>query len=106
MKDIFGLANEIAVVTGALGKLGPIWIEALLDAGASVYALDLADARIPAEFSKLQTRYDETRLRSVGSKYITIGISEYSSSTVTNPSQANMYVDVRAQSKLRCLLAI
>ena len=63
MKDIFGLGNEIAVVTGALGKLGPIWIEALLDAGASVYALDLADARIPSEFIKLQTRFDETRLK-------------------------------------------
>jgi NAD(P)-dependent dehydrogenase (short-subunit alcohol dehydrogenase family) len=63
VKDIFGLANEIAVVTGALGKLGPIWIEALLDAGASVFALDLADARISAEFNKLQTRFDETRLK-------------------------------------------
>jgi len=62
VKDIFGLVNEIAVVTGALGKLGPIWIEALLDAGASVYALDLADARVSAEFSNLQTRFDETRL--------------------------------------------
>ena len=63
MKDIFGLTDEIAVVTGALGKLGPIWIEALLDAGASVFALDLADAKISAEFSKLQTRFDETRLK-------------------------------------------
>ena len=42
MKNIFRLEDEIAVVTGALGKLGPIWIEALLDAGASVFALDLA----------------------------------------------------------------
>lgn len=63
MKDIFGLENEIAVVTGALGKLGPIWIEALLDAGASVCALDLAEAKISAEFSKLQTRFDPTRLK-------------------------------------------
>ena len=45
MKNIFGLEDEIAVVTGALGKLGPIWIEALLDAGASVFALDLANVR-------------------------------------------------------------
>ena len=62
MKNIFGLDEEIAVVTGALGKLGPIWIEALLDAGASVCALDLADARVPEDFSKLQVRFDETRL--------------------------------------------
>ena len=63
MKGIFGLEDEVAVVTGALGKLGPIWIEALLDAGATVCALDLANARVSEEFSKLQTRFDETRLK-------------------------------------------
>lgn len=63
MKGIFGLEDEVAVVTGALGKLGPIWIEALLDAGATVCALDLANARVSAEFSKLQRRFDETRLK-------------------------------------------
>ena len=35
MKNIFELEAEVAVVTGALGKLGSIWIEALLDAGAA-----------------------------------------------------------------------
>ena len=63
MKNIFSLEAEVAVVTGALGKLGPIWIEALLEAGAKVYALDLADLNISAEFSKLQTQYDESRLQ-------------------------------------------
>ena len=63
MKNLFGLEDEVAVVTGALGKLGPIWIEALLDAGASVCALDLAGARVPEDFSKLQRRFAETRLR-------------------------------------------
>ena len=63
MKNLFGLESEVAVVTGALGKLGPIWIEALLDAGASVCALDLADVRVSEDFSKLQTRFDETRLK-------------------------------------------
>ncbi len=37
----FRLDGEIAVVTGACGKLGPIWVGALLDAGARVAALDL-----------------------------------------------------------------
>ena len=62
MKNLFSLDAEVAVVTGALGKLGPIWTEALLDAGASVYALDLADARVSEDFSKLQARFDESRL--------------------------------------------
>jgi NAD(P)-dependent dehydrogenase (short-subunit alcohol dehydrogenase family) len=61
----FGLENEIAVVTGALGKLGPIWLEALLGAGAAVCALDLPGAGVSEEFAKLQAQYDKTRLRLV-----------------------------------------
>ena len=38
---IFRLDNQTAVVTGACGKLGPVWVEALLDAGARVAALEL-----------------------------------------------------------------
>ncbi len=63
MKNLFDLKDDVAVVTGALGKLGPIWIEALLRAGASVFALDLAGSNISEEYSKLQTQYDETRLK-------------------------------------------
>ena len=63
MKNLFDLEAEIAVVTGALGKLGPVWIEALLNAGASVCALDLAGARVSEDFSKLQGRFDKTRLK-------------------------------------------
>ena len=62
MKDLFRIDGEIAVVTGALGKLGPIWIETLLEAGAKVFAIDLPQADIPAEFQKLQKRYDPSRL--------------------------------------------
>lgn len=35
------LTGATAVVTGALGKLGPVWARALLDAGAQVVGLDL-----------------------------------------------------------------
>jgi len=63
VKNLFALENEIAVVTGALGKLGPIWIEALLDAGASVFALDLAGSKISEDFARLQAGFDETRLK-------------------------------------------
>ncbi len=58
MKDLFSLKSEVAVVTGALGKLGPIWIEALLEAQASVFALDLADTPVSEEFQQLQARFD------------------------------------------------
>ena len=62
MKDLFGLEGEHAVVTGALGKLGPVWIEALLRAGASVCALDLAKSKVSEAFTRLQRDHDETRL--------------------------------------------
>jgi NAD(P)-dependent dehydrogenase (short-subunit alcohol dehydrogenase family) len=35
------LAGAVAVVTGALGKLGPVWIAALAEAGATVVGIDL-----------------------------------------------------------------
>ena len=41
---IFRLDNQTAVVTGACGKLGPVWVEALIDAGARVAAFELTGA--------------------------------------------------------------
>jgi NAD(P)-dependent dehydrogenase (short-subunit alcohol dehydrogenase family) len=35
------LAGSVAVVTGALGRLGPVWSHALADAGATVIGIDL-----------------------------------------------------------------
>jgi NAD(P)-dependent dehydrogenase (short-subunit alcohol dehydrogenase family) len=48
------LAGRVAVVTGALGRLGPIWCSALLDAGARVLALDLGTAALSSGFSRIQ----------------------------------------------------
>jgi NAD(P)-dependent dehydrogenase (short-subunit alcohol dehydrogenase family) len=62
MSDRFSLSGDVAVVTGALGRLGPVWIEALLEAGASVAALDRPGATPSAAFSALQTRTDPARL--------------------------------------------
>jgi NAD(P)-dependent dehydrogenase (short-subunit alcohol dehydrogenase family) len=62
LKDLFSLYGEVAVVTGALGKLGPIWIETLLETEAAVFALDHPEARVSEAFKKLQTRYGKRRL--------------------------------------------
>jgi NAD(P)-dependent dehydrogenase (short-subunit alcohol dehydrogenase family) len=50
----FGLDGRIAVVTGVFGNLGPVWAEALLDAGATVVGLDLPSATPNAAFTRLQ----------------------------------------------------
>lgn len=63
MSNPFALDGEIAVVTGALGKLGGVWIEALLEAGAAVLGTDLPEAGMSGQLQRLQERYDATRLR-------------------------------------------
>jgi NAD(P)-dependent dehydrogenase (short-subunit alcohol dehydrogenase family) len=62
LNTLFSLESEVAVVTGALGKLGSVWIKALLEAGASVLALDLPGASVSKEYQQLQNRFDESRL--------------------------------------------
>jgi NAD(P)-dependent dehydrogenase (short-subunit alcohol dehydrogenase family) len=42
-----GLAGRVAVVTGALGNLGPIWSAALADAGMTVIGIDVRPADDP-----------------------------------------------------------
>lgn len=64
MTGPFRLETQIAVVTGACGKLGPVWVEALLDAGARVAALELPAASPSAAFQALEDRAGE-RLRRV-----------------------------------------
>ena len=63
MNDLFSLKGEVGVVTGCLGKLGPIWVETLLDAGAAVFALDRPGLKISEQFGKTKKRFGEDRLR-------------------------------------------
>jgi NAD(P)-dependent dehydrogenase (short-subunit alcohol dehydrogenase family) len=58
----FGLDGRVAVVTGALGNLGPVWAEGLLEAGATVVGLDLPSARPNDAFLGLQAAYGASRL--------------------------------------------
>ena len=39
MRQLFNLEDDIGVVTGALGKLGLIWVETLLEVIARVLTL-------------------------------------------------------------------
>lgn len=59
---VFRLDDDVAVVTGALGRLGPVWVEALIHAGAKVAALDLPTSEPSPAFEALVDRVDSTRL--------------------------------------------
>lgn len=62
MSDLFRLDGSIAIVTGATGRLGPVWCEALLDAGATVAAWDLPTATPSGAYVSLAGRAGD-RLR-------------------------------------------
>ena len=59
----FRLNGEVAVVTGALGKLGPMWAGALLAAGACVMGLDHPDQKPGEAFEALQKKYGAQRVQ-------------------------------------------
>lgn len=59
---LFRLDNQTAIVTGACGRLGPVWAEALVEAGARVAALELPGAPASAACAALERRSGD-RLR-------------------------------------------
>ena len=66
MSSRFSLEGRVAVVTGALGNLGPVWAGGLLEAGAVVVGLDLPGASPNEAFSRLQSAHGADRLRLLG----------------------------------------
>src|SRR5687767_11881369 len=65
MNSPFDLSSRTAAVTGALGKLGPVWVETLLEAGAAVAAVDLPGTRPSPRFEQLAARWGGARLRTI-----------------------------------------
>ncbi len=66
LNKLFDLSGEVAVVTGASGNLGPVWIESLLDAGAAVFALDQPGAILNDKYQNLQNHFGKQRLVLIG----------------------------------------
>jgi NAD(P)-dependent dehydrogenase (short-subunit alcohol dehydrogenase family) len=60
--SLFSLHGRVAVVTGALGRLGPVWIGGLLSAGAVVAGVDRPEAPGSRAFDDLRERYGPRRL--------------------------------------------
>lgn len=56
------LNNEVAVVTGAFGKLALVWVQTLLEGGAKVAAVDLPDAEPSEALQRLRVQYGDERL--------------------------------------------
>lgn len=73
MSTRFGLDGRVAVVTGVLGNLGPVWAQGLLEAGAAVVGLDLPGAPPNAAFARLQSEYGESRLVLLGASVVDRG---------------------------------
>jgi len=60
--DKFNLKGQRAIVTGAFGKLGAVWCQALLEAKAHVVAMDRPGATVSPTIEALQKTYGEALL--------------------------------------------
>ncbi len=63
------LEGRLAIVTGALGNLGPAWTEALANAGARVVGVDIRDGDLPAGELETADVIDRAALDAVADKH-------------------------------------
>lgn len=61
MERLFNLNSRIAVVTGVAGKLGLVWSETLLEAGAIVIGIDVPNVNLPQKYYDLREEYGEDK---------------------------------------------
>lgn len=59
----FRIDGKVAVVTGPLGFLGPVWSEGLLDAGAKVVGIDLPQAKISKRWKRLAQQFNDSNVK-------------------------------------------
>jgi NAD(P)-dependent dehydrogenase (short-subunit alcohol dehydrogenase family) len=59
---LFDLTGSVGVVTGVHGRLGPVWSEALLSAGATVVGIDRPGVGTSPEVERLRAAYGSERL--------------------------------------------
>jgi NAD(P)-dependent dehydrogenase (short-subunit alcohol dehydrogenase family) len=63
------LDGRLAIVTGALGNLGPVWTEALANAGARVVGIDIQDGDLPGGELEAADVTDRAALEAVAQKH-------------------------------------
>jgi NAD(P)-dependent dehydrogenase (short-subunit alcohol dehydrogenase family) len=63
LNPLLSLEGDVAVVTGVSGRLGPIWAETLLEAGAIVFGVDRPHQEVDEPLQSIFKRFGKQRVR-------------------------------------------